>query len=64
MTVMRDLSYREALELAEQRYKACVDQHDLQRIPLSTLINCRCGWYGKSIEQWAGHVEKECGPGG
>jgi len=64
VTVMRDLSYAEAKELAELRYERCLALHKIQKVPLSALVYCVCGWYGKSINDWASHVEKDCAPRG
>lgn len=61
---MRDWSYQEAKELADERYKRCAEKHDMRRVFGGAGVRCDCSWIGRSVQEWAFHVEKECGTRG
>lgn len=59
---MIDLSYKDALVLAQVRYLHCTDQHRIvRRQDDPPRLICACGRVITSIGGWGVHVQHECG---
>lgn len=56
---MKDWSYKDAMELAERRFKLCIASH-VRVADESTVVRCSCGWTGENPMLWRDHVDTAC----